>query len=186
MSYNKSFEKMIRQMKYDNPWDFENLDWTTISSYKYLSEDFIEEFLDKLNINSICSHQHLSEDFLRKHSHRIDYKAVSTSQIQNLSYDFIFENKDKMLMPIVKKNKKYIKSLQNTNTYSHINVISYKYKDNYKLIKAIYNYYRFSDDTNTVLLDRSLNTIKTIPKYTQIQDTNFFDTIKYKHPIASY
>lgn len=184
MSYNKSFEKMIRQMKYDNPWDFENLDWNAISVFKYLSEDFIEEFLDKLNMSSICTQQRLSEDFLRKFSDRIDYKAISNAQVYGLSYDFIFENKKKLLMPVIKQNKKYIKTLQTTDSFTRINMISYKYKFNFKLIKAIYRYYRFVDDNNTFLLERSLNVIKGIPKHTQVQDTNFFDTIKYKDVTA--
>lgn len=178
---NKSFENMIRQMKVNNPLDFETLDWTAISAFKYLSEDFIEEFLYKLNINSICTHQILSEDFLRKYKNCIDYKAISNSQIYNLSYDFIFEHKDKLAMSIIKKNKKYLKSLQNTKLQYKSNVISYQYKDNWDIIKEIYLNYKFSDDNNTFLLER---TLKTNPKYHKVQDTNFFDTIKYKQAIA--
>ncbi len=57
---NKMFENMIRQMKIDNPLDFETLDWTALSTFKYLSEEFMEEFLYKLNIKSLCTHQILT------------------------------------------------------------------------------------------------------------------------------
>lgn len=180
---NKSFENMIRQMKIDNPVDFETLDWVAMSAFKGLSEGFIEEFLYKFNINAICTHQVLSEYFIRKHSDRIDYKTISNSQIYNLSYDFIFENKHKMALSVIKQNKKYINTLRNTNLKYKTNLISYKYKYNLDSMKKIYLNYKFFDDNNTVILDKALSVVNNIPKYTQIQDTNFFDTNRYNKAI---
>ena len=173
------FENMIRQMQKDSPLDFETLDWTALSTFKYLSEEFMEEFLYKFNIKSLCSHQNLSENFIRKHKDRIDYKTISNTQISNLSYDFIFENKNKMDMVAIKKNKKYIESLKNSRLQSKMNVISSVYKENWITIMTNLRKYNFFDDNNYYLLKKSINNLNNNPKYTQVQDTNFFDRNKY-------
>lgn len=172
------FENMIRQMQKDSPLDFETLDWSALSTFKYLSEEFIEDFLYKLNIKAICSNQILSEKFLRKYKNIIDFKTISNTQVSNVSYDYIFENKNKLDMNIINKNKKYIESLKNhTSQSSKINVISSVYKENWILIMENLRNYGFFDDINTYLLKKSINTRKSTPLYTQ--DTNFFDSNKY-------
>lgn len=47
------------------------INWSLISSYRYLSEDFISYFSDKVNWKDISQYQKLSENFAKKFSEKI-------------------------------------------------------------------------------------------------------------------
>lgn len=184
MLVNKSFEAMIMQMETDNYQDFILLDWNTISAFKYLSEEFMEKYFNRLNIFSLCNTQRLSEKFIRKHINELDDKSLkilSNTQIYNFSYDFIFENKEKLDMKAIAKNKKLIKVLSDFKDYSDINLISYHYKENLDIMKAVYCHYRFSDDNNINLLNRSVSHLSKLTKQSQVQDTNFYAIDHYNY-----
>ena len=44
-----------------------NIDWNYISYYEKLSEEFIEEYLNKLTLIYIAEKQNMSKDFVKKH-----------------------------------------------------------------------------------------------------------------------
>ena len=69
-------------------------DWNRISRYNTLSEEFIEEFADKVNWSTISYAQTLSEDFIRKFQHKMDWYYISA--FQKLSEDFIREYQHKV------------------------------------------------------------------------------------------
>ena len=46
----KSFEEAIYNIEKNNPEDFEKLDWKAISSFKYLSEEFIDYYTELKSI----------------------------------------------------------------------------------------------------------------------------------------
>lgn len=177
MLVNKSFENMIIKMETENFQDFIILDWNAISSFKFLSEEFMDRYFNLLNPFLLCSHQRPSEKLIRKHIDKIDAKALKTlsnAQIYNFSYDFIFEYKHKLDIKAIEKNKKFIKALSDYKHYSDTNLISYYYKANLDIMKAVYCHYRFSDDNNINLLNRSVSMLNKITKQTEVQDTNFY------------
>ena len=57
-----------------------NSDWGMISQIKYLSEDFIREFKDRVDWELISSQQKLSEDFIREFQDRVDWDYISINQ----------------------------------------------------------------------------------------------------------
>jgi len=69
-------------------------DWKIISYYKYLSEDFIREFKDKVIWEYISESQKLSEAFIREFQDKVDWSRISSSQ--KLSEEFIREFKDRV------------------------------------------------------------------------------------------
>lgn len=71
-------------------WKEINFDWELCSLYQpNLSEDFIEEFFDKLHMEYICNHYQLTENFIRKNKDRLYWDKLSFSQ--NFSISFIEE-----------------------------------------------------------------------------------------------
>ena len=70
------------------------VDWSFISEYQALSEDFIKEFKDKVHWNYISMCQKLSESFIREFQDKVNW--VSISGYQKLSEDFIREFQDKV------------------------------------------------------------------------------------------
>lgn len=166
MSYNITFEKMIKIMKREYPDDFNRLDWKSISNFNSLSEDFIEEFSDNVVWSIICTFQKLSEDFINKYIDKVNFKVISNLQISHLSIDFIFENKDKLDIKIIKQNKKF---------YSKKNIISYTYKKNKNEVSFLYSKYSFYDDYNILLLNKFINKSSNRITSTQTQDNEFYD-----------
>ena len=51
-----------------------NIDWVNISYQYKLSENFIQEFQDKLNWSSISYYQNLSENFIKKFKEEFKHK----------------------------------------------------------------------------------------------------------------
>lgn len=113
---NSTFEQLIFYMKNNFHGDFDKLDWNSISSFRFLSEEFIEAFHENVNWSIICTFQRLSEDFIRKFSDKVDYKVLGNTH-SDFTLDFIFENKSKLNMKTIKQ-KKIIKNC----------IISYLYK----------------------------------------------------------
>jgi hypothetical protein len=85
--------------------DFQDkLDLLKIASHQDLSEDFIREFKDKFNWKIICCHQKLSENFIREHQDYVNWNQISYHQ--DLSEDFILEFKDKLNMQSILNKQK--------------------------------------------------------------------------------
>ena len=72
----------------------DKVDWTCISRYPHLSEDFIRKFADRVDWYYISAYQYLSEDFIREFKDWVYWDAIS--YYQQLSEDFIREFKDKV------------------------------------------------------------------------------------------
>jgi len=68
---------------------FSEEQWKEISIYKYLSEEFIKEFKDKVYWRYISYYQKLSEEFIREFIDKVDWSRISSSQ--KLSEEFIRE-----------------------------------------------------------------------------------------------
>jgi hypothetical protein len=70
------------------------VNWYRISEYQKLSEDFIKEFSDKVNWDCIPKYQKLSEPFIKEFSDKVDWYYIS--RYQKLSEPFIKEFSDKV------------------------------------------------------------------------------------------
>ena len=68
--------------------------WERLSLCESLTEDFIQEFKDKVDWFSISRYPHLSEDFIRKFADKVDWYYISAYQC--LSEDFIREFQDRV------------------------------------------------------------------------------------------
>lgn len=88
---NVSFENMIFKMEKDAPQDFWNLDWTCISGFKILSEEFMYRYRERLNWKVICSSQPLTLAFIKTMKNHIVIKVLVNTN-KNLSLDFLYEN----------------------------------------------------------------------------------------------
>ena len=66
------FEEFIKQLRYIDLQAFYELDWNCISRYKYLSEQFIEEFSNYVNWIIIFENQRLSEIFKIKYISKVN------------------------------------------------------------------------------------------------------------------
>ena len=96
--YQKLSEDFIREFK-------DKVDWCWISIYQKLSENFIREFKDCVNWCCISARQKLSEDFIREFQDKVDWLWISISQ--KLSNEFIEEFKDKLYLNKIKKSWHY-------------------------------------------------------------------------------
>ena len=72
----------------------DKVDWTCISRYPHLSEDFIRKFADRVDWYYISAYQYLSENFIREFADRVAWDWIV--KYQPLSEDFIREFKDKV------------------------------------------------------------------------------------------
>ena len=105
MAFNTSFENSINAMKIENPKDYSELDWGCISQYKYLSEEFIENHLDRLSMKCISNHQKLREEFIEKHIDKLDLTIILRQKgIKGLSKAFM--QKHCKNIPTQAKNKR--------------------------------------------------------------------------------
>jgi len=85
------------------------LNFFEISYTKNLSEEFMEEFEDRLTWSAI-SHQKLSESFIRKHKDQVYWLQISLCQ--KLSKDFIVEFIDKIDLKKLASNKNVSKEIK--------------------------------------------------------------------------
>jgi hypothetical protein len=74
----------------------DNADWSSISEYQQLSEDFIREFQDAVDWEIISYYQRLSENFMREFQDKLDWSRIA--HYQRLSEDFIREFRDRLDM----------------------------------------------------------------------------------------
>ena len=81
----------------------DKVDWFSISRYPHLSEDFIRKFADKVDWYYISAYQSLSEDFIREFQDRVAWDWIV--KYQPLSEDFIREFKDKVNWNYISANQ---------------------------------------------------------------------------------
>ncbi|ROL59288.1 hypothetical protein D9V86_10840 [Bacteroidetes/Chlorobi group bacterium ChocPot_Mid] len=79
-------------------------DWSSISVYQYLSEDFMKEFRDELDWSRIAKYQKLSEDFMKEFRDELDWTDVAS--YQELSEDFMREFRDELDLEYVARYQK--------------------------------------------------------------------------------
>jgi len=72
----------------------DKVDWDYISAYQKLSEEFIEKYENKVNWYRISRYQFLSEEFIERHGDRLDWYYIS--YYQKLSEEFIYKHKDQI------------------------------------------------------------------------------------------
>lgn len=99
---------ILRKKKFSE--DFLNLikdkisNWATLIEYQSLSENFMQENLDKMRWYYVCKFQKLSESFMKKNSHFLKWDYVSKFQI--FSYNFAVENIEKISIEYLDLNEK--------------------------------------------------------------------------------
>ena len=77
--FEKEYDKKINQ--------FNNYEWYKISKFKYLTEEFIEKYKNKVNWVWISEHQKLSGEFIHKFKNRIVFQLISKqNKINYLKY----------------------------------------------------------------------------------------------------
>jgi len=117
--FTKKFNKNITRLN--------SKDWEHISQYKYLTEDFIRMFHNKVHWGLICTDQILSEPFIREFKDEVNWFYIS--YYQALSESFIKEFKDKVdwnnISYAQKLSEPFIKEFKNKVGW---NWISFKQK----------------------------------------------------------
>jgi hypothetical protein len=109
----------------------EAADWSNISVYQDLSEDFIREFKDKICWSSISLYQSLSEDFVLEFIDRISWLFISINRKIKIEYsskeefDFFYSHiynntpfiEDEIVyyIPVLQNNKKLLQKLIDKN-----------------------------------------------------------------------
>ena len=81
----------------------DKVDWFCISRYSHLSEDFIRKFADRVDWYYISAYQHLSENFIREFADRVAWDWIV--KYQPLSEEFIREFKDKVNWNYISANQ---------------------------------------------------------------------------------
>lgn len=102
------------------------VNWYDISSYRYLSEDFIREFQNEVNWIPISIHQKLSESFIREFQDKINWYGISCCHPNFLSENFIREFNDKLNWNCISKNQKlsedFIREFQDKVDWEYISI----------------------------------------------------------------
>ena len=99
-----------------------DLNWSHISAFQTLSEDFMRDFADRLNWVFISEDQKLSEDFIREFQDKVIWANVS--EYQTLSEDFIREFQDKVVWHFICRyqtlSEDFIREFQNKVYWAEI------------------------------------------------------------------
>ena len=66
-----------------------NLNWSEISSYNNLPENFIEKYKDKIDWFYISRDQKLSNKFISKYINKLDLNILNTIQNENIDQEFV-------------------------------------------------------------------------------------------------
>jgi hypothetical protein len=140
---NSIMEYIIDLISYQEPYILLDLDWKSLSSYRFLSEDFMDRYACYLDWQSICTHQKLSEDFIRFHQDKVNFKSLSITHLGGLSLDFIYEFADRFPKNIVKK----INFVKQT--------LSYKHKVYYNVYELLYEKTKICDDNVIELTNKN-------------------------------
>ncbi len=95
--------------------------WKAVCSRQTLTEDFIEEFADKVDWHEISINQTLSEDFIRKFALKVDWDCISMCQI--MSEDFVremhqFVNWYNISLRITEYSKEFLSEFKNQIDYA--------------------------------------------------------------------
>lgn len=80
------------------------LDLTLVIKHNKLSENFIDKYANKLNWYALCKYQNLTEYILDKYSTRLNWPLVC--KYQHLTESFIAKYKDKIVWSNLKMNTK--------------------------------------------------------------------------------
>ena len=113
--FQKLSEEFIREFQ-------DKIDWYNISIYQKLSENFIREFQDKVDWFYISKYQKLSEEFIREFQDKIDWYNIF--KYQKLSENFIREFQDKVDWDFVSKyqnlSENFIREFQDKINWNNI------------------------------------------------------------------
>ena len=100
-SIQKEIEEVLKEcsLRYKSIEELTEADWLYIRRCKELSEDFIREFIDKMegHWDTISQYQVLSENFIRDFRGKVCWKKISL--YQQLSEYFIKEFADRLYWP---------------------------------------------------------------------------------------
>jgi len=113
--------------------DINKWNWIEISEYRYLTEDFIREFKDKVDWWYISYYQELSESFIREFKDKVEWNNIS--YYQELSEDFIREFKDKIDLKAYYLNNPYV-TPQDKIKWMRQNGIIEQYNPNKHLLQS--------------------------------------------------
>jgi hypothetical protein len=87
--------------------------------YQQLSEDFIEDFQDKINWYLISRYQQLSENFIKEFQDKVNWNLISICQ--NFSNEFLQEFSDKIDIELyhqIHEEKTYQQKLKEIEEYA--------------------------------------------------------------------
>lgn len=147
-----------------------NNDWNSISK-RNLTDDFIEEFQEKLNWDLLSQLHTLSRSFIKKYMNILNWKCVSMNK--SLTDELIYIYKDKLDWRTISRyqnlsenlidkynhllNWENISMFQNLSTQSII-----KYKNNLNILKLLeYNKYFYKNkESHSIINWSSLNNTK--------------------------
>lgn len=101
----KNFKEVLGQ-------DMEYYNWSKISLFYFLSEDFIDRYQHLIDFKMLSWNQYISEEVFTKYSNRIDWKAVS--HYINISDSFIFKHYDKVCFSTID----FIRELNSKSPYA--------------------------------------------------------------------
>ena len=83
--------------------DIEWYEWIEISQFKYLTEEFMEKYKNKVNWLYISKYQNLSGEFIHKYKEKINFKHISK---QNKINYFQYQVKNNII-----SNSEYLKEI---------------------------------------------------------------------------
>jgi len=132
--YQKLSEDFIQEFK-------DKVDWEYISCYQILSEDFIREFINRIHWDGISYYQQLSEEFVQEFKNEVDWEYIS--RYQKLSSKFIDEFIDYMYYEKSFRNiyKERFYQYINPNIYTinkrELCCLSYQWNNDNKFIKLL-------------------------------------------------
>ena len=69
---------------------FDDINWYEFPVHHKLSEDFLEKYIDYIDLDFVDFDNELSEDFIKKHIH--DLNLINLIKYQDLSDEFIKKN----------------------------------------------------------------------------------------------
>lgn len=96
MDTNNSYEFFLNNMQINCIDDFDKLDWSSISSFRYLSEDFMAKHRDLINWNIASTVQRFSPSFVYKMSEYINWRAFTNCQLAKYPLEMIIFFKHKI------------------------------------------------------------------------------------------
>ena len=170
----KTIEEVIKKYKFDCTVDTFKDDphiyWLTVSFYRYLSEDFMEEFSDKLHWQQASRNQKLAESFMEKYKNKVYW--IDISECQTLSEPFISKFQDKVYWPHISKfqflSESFITKFQHKVSWRYI-LNKYNLSDECFILNEFY--------INQFDSKEYIEKLKVIKNHIQLQYQNNFFTI---------